>query len=786
MFVHASSEKSNSSPFINRKKQQPFFSPGLIQRKLTIGPVDDEYEREADAVADKVMRMSSTETLQTKPSAINIQRKCKHCEEEEKLQRKEDDEDNQILFRKPVPDLPLQRKCAACQKEEENIHLKKSTGSSVPGVSPSVYDVLQSSGHSLDMGTRSFMESRFGYDFSNVQIHIDSIANQSSADINALAYTYGKHIVFGRGQYQPNTKSGKQLLAHELTHVVQQNPDTIKRQPVPNAQKDMSRADEIKLSITSPGDFDVSANPFTISVFNFGIDKSDLKPEHKKVLDEIAFLLKIIPQDKFAVLIEGNADSTGTREINDPLSRNRSNAVKKYLKNISGESFFAIGFGADLPISTNETISGRDRNRRVDILFFPKIVIKRPECEHPPCLPQCEHPPCNEKSFCERHSWVPILCGKIPCLQDPGIIESIICISILCMFTPLSAFCKCVLNPSECFCLMFPEKCLPRPKKGKPRACPIDVELPTGDLPMAREWPWLFLLHPFDMKLEFTEPQDDCRCNCGEYKQIVRGFFEREYMDGRVERSTDPRFRKWLTPGVFLEPNTFHEDGDGTADSEYGFRSHPSRNGTYAPHNPTRVIDLFEPTQSDGCKYRGQDNPGFSDTITQPDTRRKTLFLEFEGGPVDKCILPGVRTPLSSYWHTWTVQGEIINPAAGPGTGPGKGPGGPTPMGKVKAIRARPRIINHKGSQPVTSVYEGGLPIDATPKSVHNITFSFNVDGSPDPYYYTVEVLVLENNTDSIKFVTTNNNSLNLAPPGKPEIILNAHKVVTIPKSYLK
>jgi hypothetical protein len=67
------------------------------------------------------------------------------------------------------------------------------------------------------------MERRFGYDFSNVQIHNDSLAHQSSKDINALAFTHGNHIVFGSGHYQPNTNKGKQLVTHELVHVIQQD-----------------------------------------------------------------------------------------------------------------------------------------------------------------------------------------------------------------------------------------------------------------------------------------------------------------------------------------------------------------------------------------------------------------------------------------------------------------------------------------------------------------------------------------------------------------------------------
>ena len=66
------------------------------------------------------------------------------------------------------------------------------------------------------------MESRFGQDFSAVRVHTDVSAQRSADEVNALAYTVGPHIAFGAGQYSPSTASGQQLLAHELTHVVQQ------------------------------------------------------------------------------------------------------------------------------------------------------------------------------------------------------------------------------------------------------------------------------------------------------------------------------------------------------------------------------------------------------------------------------------------------------------------------------------------------------------------------------------------------------------------------------------
>jgi hypothetical protein len=74
----------------------------------------------------------------------------------------------------------------------------------------------------MDSQTRSFMEARFGHDFSKVQIHNDALAHQSAEDIHAKAYTYGNNIVFGNGLYSPGSESGRRLLAHELTHVLQQ------------------------------------------------------------------------------------------------------------------------------------------------------------------------------------------------------------------------------------------------------------------------------------------------------------------------------------------------------------------------------------------------------------------------------------------------------------------------------------------------------------------------------------------------------------------------------------
>src|SRR5215469_13003897 len=82
---------------------------------------------------------------------------------------------------------------------------------------------LQTPGQSLDATTRQFFEPRFKYDFGSVRIHADDRAAQSAQAISALAFTQGRDICFGAGQYSPRSASGKRLLAHELAHVVQQS-----------------------------------------------------------------------------------------------------------------------------------------------------------------------------------------------------------------------------------------------------------------------------------------------------------------------------------------------------------------------------------------------------------------------------------------------------------------------------------------------------------------------------------------------------------------------------------
>ena len=130
----------------------------------------------------------------------------------------------------PLSAAMLQRKCAGARSSAGSCHCdacaKDRTGQAAhdraEAVPPIVRQVLNTSGQPLDSATRGSMEARFGHDFGRVRIHADGKADASARAVGASAYAVGPHIVFARGQYAPATRTGEMVLAHELTHVLQQ------------------------------------------------------------------------------------------------------------------------------------------------------------------------------------------------------------------------------------------------------------------------------------------------------------------------------------------------------------------------------------------------------------------------------------------------------------------------------------------------------------------------------------------------------------------------------------
>jgi len=141
-------------------------SQSALQTKLAISAPGDPAEKEADSIADRVMRM---------PNSVDA------------------------------------------------VHRKGSTqvGPTATTALSAVNEVLRSPGQPLDPATRAFMEPRFGQDFSSVRVHTDARASQSARTIHAQAYSVGNDVVLDKRHYEPGSDAGRRLLAHELTHVLQ-------------------------------------------------------------------------------------------------------------------------------------------------------------------------------------------------------------------------------------------------------------------------------------------------------------------------------------------------------------------------------------------------------------------------------------------------------------------------------------------------------------------------------------------------------------------------------------
>lgn len=221
-------------------KKGSFFNPTFIQPKLTVNQPGDKYEQEADTVADQVVnRLSDTyltdnNTVSNKESSffpkpgvsnflnpgnspfqaksVASEKEEKEISNEEEIQMKlessfgfqaegSDDEDHSTIMTKPVFRSP-------------------------PTISPDTANKLSASkgsGDPLPQETKIDMERGFGTDFSNVRIHTGTTAETMSKNLGAQAFTYGSNIYFNSGKFDPKSQGGKKLLAHELTHTIQQN-----------------------------------------------------------------------------------------------------------------------------------------------------------------------------------------------------------------------------------------------------------------------------------------------------------------------------------------------------------------------------------------------------------------------------------------------------------------------------------------------------------------------------------------------------------------------------------
>lgn len=259
----------------------------VLQTKLTANQPGDMYEQEADHVAEQVMRMEAPGS-----SIAPV--------------IPDDESKDKLLMR----------------TEASGIAAAETTN-----VPPIVHEVLNDgNGQALDGATRAFMEPRFGHDFSRVRVHTDERAAESARSVNALAYTVGRDVVFGCGQYATTTSEGRRLLAHELTHVVQQSSHIIhasasgpqlqrKEKKTPDrsadAAEERAKSNRKKVGQTLPllqkyaGDI-----PLYLLLGWIDIESSgDVTHEEKNALDEISYF-QISAEERKAIKF----DKPGDRE----------------------------------------------------------------------------------------------------------------------------------------------------------------------------------------------------------------------------------------------------------------------------------------------------------------------------------------------------------------------------------------------------------------------------------------------------------------------------------------
>jgi hypothetical protein len=218
----------------------------VIQTKMTIGAPGDKYEQEADQMASQVVNQINQpssiqrespeeEELQMKPDSIQ-----RESPEEEELQMKPDS-----IQRESPEEEELQMKPDSIQREspeEEELQMKPDSiqreSDGAMAASPDIEGAIQKnkgSGQPLDKTVRSQMEQAFNADFSGVKVHHNNEADQINKSIQAKAFTTGQDLFFRQGAYEPNSASGKELLAHELTHVVQQNGSQVQKKQDKNS-----------------------------------------------------------------------------------------------------------------------------------------------------------------------------------------------------------------------------------------------------------------------------------------------------------------------------------------------------------------------------------------------------------------------------------------------------------------------------------------------------------------------------------------------------------------------
>jgi outer membrane protein OmpA-like peptidoglycan-associated protein len=288
----------------------------------------------------------------------------------------------------------------------QRVLARKPAGASFGCPAPSaVHQVMTSPGDPLSADARAFFEPRFGFDFRSVRVHSDGTAAAAARAMDAAAYTVGQHIAFDSGRYEMHSQRGRQLLAHELAHTVQQSGATpageVRMESPPGASE--KEADRVSSSVFSDGRIDIyaqrplsvqrqpnqtqppeldlaeNASPLmaaaigSMTIDRFETGKSDIPAMHKaelsRTVKNIASLLRQYPGSTIQVV--GHTDAIGKDVDNQTLGKSRADAVEQALvaMGVPVEAIQTESHGSSSP--RVKTKMENAQNRRVEVRFQP-------------------------------------------------------------------------------------------------------------------------------------------------------------------------------------------------------------------------------------------------------------------------------------------------------------------------------------------------------------------------------------------------------------------------------
>ncbi|MFD2565657.1 eCIS core domain-containing protein [Aquimarina rubra] len=326
-------------------------------------PVQKQEEEEAVQAMEEeepVQKQEEEEAVQTMEEEEPVQKQ----EEEEAVQAMDEEESVQ---KQEEEEEPVQAKCDDCENEEsvqkmgeeEEVQTKSNSNTNTSNKGhkssdSSIESKLKNSkgkGKPISADTKNEMESGFGADFSNVNIHTDSNAVQMSQELGAQAFTHGNDVYFNKGKYNPNSKSGKHLLAHELTHTVQQsgmvNKKIQRKHKLENDPKDAPSG--MKCNIA-----DSSASGIHMSI-NHGVGSSNLSASDKSMLSNLAMNWHASGGND-VIRIDGFASIDGKPGLNWGLSCDRAEKVAQELMSPSDGS-------KGIPLTNIKTFANGETNQ---------------------------------------------------------------------------------------------------------------------------------------------------------------------------------------------------------------------------------------------------------------------------------------------------------------------------------------------------------------------------------------------------------------------------------------